>query len=115
MKKIMCITFLAISLLLIGCSAEDDSESEPAQEEIETKIVGYGDEEYEQMKVGMSIEEIDQIIGFEGELLGETTENGVTYETYQWKLNKDATIGADFENGKLVLKGGWNPRDKWRQ
>lgn len=102
-----------IILSLVGCSAE--SPQEEVLNEIETKIEGYGDEEYNKMQVGMTIEEVNEIIGFDGELWGSSTENGIFYETYHWQLNTDSSLSGDFENGILVFKGGYNPRDEWRQ
>jgi hypothetical protein len=90
-------------------------ETQVKPDPIETKLEGYGDAEYEQIKIGMTVSEINEIMGFEGQLTGESTEADVHYESFIWDLNEEANIGGDFENGVLVFKGGWNPRDKYRQ
>jgi hypothetical protein len=51
----------------------DPVEAKPIETKlIETKLEGYGDAEYEQIEIGMTVSEINEIIGFEGELMGES-------------------------------------------
>ncbi|MBT2686035.1 hypothetical protein [Bacillus sp. ISL-37] len=116
MEKIAFILTLLGLMFVAGCTNEPPAVEKKVEPPVfETKMQGYGDEEYNRIRVGMTIDEVNEIIGFEGELMGGSNGGGVLYQTFTWQLNKEASIGGDFENGKLVLKGGWNPRDKWRQ
>lgn len=64
--------------------------------------------EFEQIKNGMSYEEVCKIIGSEGEVLSEVGSEGEDYHTIIYMWDGDGEIGANanftFQKGKLVGK-----------
>lgn len=62
---------------------------------------------YDDIHKGMTLEELNLLIGFEGEFEGESTENGVRYEGYRWYFDKEEkiSIGCTLENGKSSVWG----------
>lgn len=112
-KKLFLLIPLFSLLTIAGCGEQETVAVNTAYEPA-TKIEGFGDKEFEQVSPGMSLEQMNQIIGFEAELLGASNEGSIVYETYKWQLNKEAFISGDFENGIAVVIGGWNPRDEYR-
>ncbi|MFJ5716929.1 hypothetical protein [Neobacillus sp. NPDC093127] len=59
-------------------------------------------EKYDSIHKGMTLEELNQHMGLEGRLEGESTENGIHYEGYRWEFDKDGNIyiACTLENGK---------------
>ncbi|WP_018392482.1 DUF3862 domain-containing protein [Bacillus sp. 37MA] len=86
-----------------GTTTEAPAEtSEPAPKGVLTQ------DKFDQIKDGMSYEEVVGIIGSEGELLSETGEAGTEFHTlmYQW-TSSDTTFGNAsfmFQGGKLISK-----------
>lgn len=64
--------------------------------------------EFNEIKTGMSYEEVCEIIGSEGELLSESGESGSDYHTVMYMWDGEGSIGANanamFQGGKLISK-----------
>ncbi|MDP1383004.1 DUF3862 domain-containing protein [Priestia megaterium] len=65
-------------------------------------------EKFEQIKDGMTYEEVVKIIGSEGELLSESGEKGTSLYTVMYSFKADGSFGANssmmFQGGKLMNK-----------
>jgi len=65
-------------------------------------------EKFEQIKDGMTYEEVVKIIGSEGELLSESGEKGTSLYTVIYSFKADGSFGANssmmFQGGKLMNK-----------
>jgi Beta-lactamase inhibitor (BLIP) len=73
-------------------------------------------EKFEQIKDGMTYEEVVKIIGAEGELLSETGEKGTQFHTAIYQFEGDGSFGANanftFQGGKLVNKAQFGIKDE---
>lgn len=85
---------------------------EPKQEDKKGVVTK---EKFEQIKDGMTYEEVVKIIGAEGELLSETGEKGTQFHTVIYQFEGDGTFGANanftFQGGKLVNKAQFGIED----
>jgi Beta-lactamase inhibitor (BLIP) len=125
MKKIFkfgCLSVIGLIVLVIViavASGGDDSAS-PASTtktnstktsegtESSNNKEGISKEEFEQVKDGMTYEEVVKVVGVEGELLSETGEKGSQFHTimYSWEGANGwgANANMTFQNEKLVSK-----------
>jgi hypothetical protein len=73
-------------------------------------------EKFDQIKDGMTYEEVVSIIGAEGTLLSETGEKGTQTHTVIYEFEADGTFGANanftFQGGKLVNKAQFGIEDE---
>lgn len=59
---------------------------------------------FEQVKEGMSYEQVKEIIGDSGAVISSSELGGVKTVMYQWQNPSGANMNAMFQNGKLVNK-----------
>ncbi|BDG48752.1 DUF3862 domain-containing protein [Parageobacillus sp. KH3-4] len=73
-------------------------------------------EKFEQIKDGMTYEEVVKIIGAEGNLVSETGEKGTPTHTAIYEFEGDGSFGANanftFQGGKLVNKSQFGIEDE---
>jgi hypothetical protein len=95
---IILVSVVAVIIIVMNMRVEDGPDQNL------DKVVN---EKYEQIIEGMTIEEVNQLMGFDGELQGESTENGIHYETYKWDFAETGnfyySVSCDFENGKAAV------------
>jgi hypothetical protein len=60
------------------------------------------------LKAGMKYEEVCQITGSEGTLVGNSKVSGVTNKFYLWQNPSGSNMGVEFRNGKLAVKTRYN-------
>jgi hypothetical protein len=65
---------------------------------------------YQQIKEGMSYQEVVGILGFEGEELSRNTFGDLTTIMFVWKGDGFANMNATFQNDKLVSKAQFGLR-----
>jgi hypothetical protein len=86
---------------------------EPKQEEKKGVVTK---EKFEQIKDGMTYEEVVKIIGAEGTLVSETGEKGTEFHTAIYEFEGDGSFGANanftFQGGKLVNKAQFGIEDE---
>jgi hypothetical protein len=65
-----------------------------------------GKAEFEQVKSGMTLAEVEKILGPAGTVDGESESNGIKYQSYSWEAKGDfgANITVSFVNGKSDTK-----------
>lgn len=106
MKKIL--TILLCSAFILGMATGCGKEEELDKKEPETKEESKGkcevSECMKELKPEMKVEEINEIIGFEGEK-DESTEK------YTWKLTEKTKIEVEYSNGKGSIKATYNKED----
>jgi hypothetical protein len=88
---------------------EAPAEEEKAEEEPAESKAGILDEEkFNQIKSGMTYEEVVAIIGDEGQVMSETGEKGTDFHTVMYEWEAEGSSGANanfmFQGGKLVNK-----------
>lgn len=116
---IIVIIVLMIILAVIGYNGMKDTEettikedAAPASTEETTKATdeteGLTQEKFDQIKEGMSYEEVADLIGHEGTLISETGEKGTDLHTvmYEWESTDSALANANFmfQGNKLMSK-----------
>ncbi len=76
-----------------------------AQSGSDTKQVQLTLEKYDQIKIGMTYQRVEQILGAPGKLLGSSVSRGLTgeYGNYEWSTNQ-AEVFVQFENGRVKDK-----------
>lgn len=118
MKKIIFSAALLLSLGLAGCSETANNEGTPTDENklAEMPISDASNKEtlspitkekYDQIKMGMTPEEVFAIIGSRGTVLYENKADDDSAESIIYKLNTDSDSSASevvFEDGKLSYK-----------
>jgi hypothetical protein len=82
---------------LTGAIAEDTSATAP--EDLKITLT-----EFEQINQGMTIEEVESIIGVPGKLIANSSVGEVTGQVYSWKNAKGSNAIIEFRNGKVVAK-----------
>jgi hypothetical protein len=86
---------------------------EPKQEEKKGVVTK---EKFEQIKDGMTYEEVVKIIGAEGNLVSESGEKGTPYHTAIYEFEGDGSFGANanftFQGGKLINKAQFGIEDE---
>ncbi|HOV91536.1 MAG TPA: DUF3862 domain-containing protein [Candidatus Kapabacteria bacterium] len=97
----------------IETTAEKPAETTPtakttaeSQEETPKIKPGITMENYEALEIGMTLEEVREILGNKGELSSASGSGSISYEYYNFQsgLFGDKIIICAFENGKLVSK-----------
>lgn len=81
--------------------AEEPAEAETAEEGVLTT------EKYDQIKNGMTYEEVVAIIGSEGQIMSETGEKGTDFHTVMYEWETDGFLSSAnfmFQGGKLESK-----------
>lgn len=86
-----------------------NSETETSEETTKSADDGVlTKEKFEQIKDGMTYEEVVKIIGSEGEILSESGEKGTSLYTVMYSFEADGSFGANssmmFQGGKLMNK-----------
>jgi len=120
MKKIVFSTALVLSLGLVGCSEKTTNEEAQKDEKPIAEIpledaskLGFNedgkvtDEEYKQIKFGMTSEEVFTIIGSKGTVVSKSGSDGDPHNTAIYKFETDGdSSGAEmtFEDDKLSYK-----------
>jgi hypothetical protein len=86
---------------------------EPKQEEKKGVVTK---EKFEQIKDGMTYEEVVKIIGSEGTLVSESGEKGTEFHTAIYEFEGDGSFGANanftFQGGKLINKSQFGIEDE---
>jgi hypothetical protein len=86
-------------------TAATPKKEEPKQEDKKGVVTK---EKFDQIKDGMTYEEVVKIIGSKGNLISETGEKGTPYHTVIYQFEGDGSFGANanftFQGGKLVNK-----------
>lgn len=61
--------------------------------------------EYERVKVGMTYDQVVQIVGFQGENLSEVTYGNQSASSYAWSNDDGSNMIISFTNGRVSGKG----------
>lgn len=125
MKNSLNLVFIALLLVVLGCSCPQlkqlglDRESLPAKTppEFNIKPANVADAEtkstagseltlakFNRVQTGMSYKEVVAILGSEGEVLSSTEAGSFKTESYKWQGENFATVIAVFQNDKLFTK-----------
>ena len=96
MKKIAYLLSIGIILTLVGCGSSAPTPSSGANKPAMTKT------EFDQIKDGMSYEEVTAIVGGPGELQAESGKVGDPAHTVSYMYKGDGAIGA---NASLMFQG----------
>lgn len=104
----------ATFVVVIGIAMNVKTVDEKIDNKVQTTNLNQNLEEivsgkFSQIKEGMTLEEINKLMEIDGELIGESTEGGIHYESYSWGFGKTENINyqvtCDFENGKSTVWG----------
>ena len=107
MKKILKETIIALCIiisicLLTGCNKQTEKKEKEVEETAKgnCKIL----ECIKQLEITSSLEDINNIIGFEGE----KTKEGEGYTIYTWKLKSDEEVEATFYSTSTTIRINFN-------
>lgn len=106
MKKLLTILLCSTFILGIATGCEDQKEVDKKDPEVKEESKGKCEvgECIKQLKPEMKVEEINEIIGFEGE----KDENA---EKYIWQLTEKTKIEVEYTNEKGSIKATYNKED----
>lgn len=92
MKKLIAIVLLSI-VLMTGCSGGGNKGLATMQH-------------FEEIQIGMTYEEVCEIIGSEGELVAEAGSDDLILQSYSWEGSKSgSSISISILNGIVDAKG----------
>lgn len=115
MRKISYLLSIGLMFALLGCGTAVATKETPdpassmkvtAQYPLSSKnLPGMSMDEFEQIKNGMTYEQVTQIVGATGEIVVETGTPGDKFYTvtYQFKGDGDIWVNA---NAQLIFQGG---------
>jgi len=118
MKKISCLLSIGLMFALLGCGTAVATKETPdsassmkvtAQYPLSSKnLPEMSMDEFEQIKNGMTYEQVTEIVGSTGEIVSETGTPGYYTVTYQFKgggsMWGNANAQLMFQGGKLTTK-----------
>ena len=96
MKKIAYLLSIGLMITLLGCGSTPSTFSSSGNKATITKA------EFDQIKDGMSYEEVTAIIGGPGELQAESGKTGEPAHTVSYMYKGEGTLGA---NASLMFQG----------
>lgn len=88
-KKIMTLMLVAgLTLIMTGCGKDEEASSPALKSKGNCNVL----ECIEKLNPTQTLEEMNNIIGFDGELTSETE----SYKVYKWALNEETSITSQF-------------------
>ena len=106
MKKLLAILLCSTFILGIATGCGKDEEKDTKKPEVQEKSKGKCEvaECMKELKPEMKVEEINEIIGFEGEKEEDK-------ENYIWQLTEKTKIEVEYTNGKGRIDATYNKED----
>jgi hypothetical protein len=128
MKKSLSLVFVALLFVVMGCSldrftgksdsaptpAEDtssdsksddkSSDDKSSDDKSDSSAAGLTMANYEKIKPDMSYEEVEKILGSEGEETRTSSSGNREYKSYKWKGDNYVSIYVNFTDNKMASK-----------
>jgi len=100
---VICLVMISLMFTLTGCGSSDTPETKQGSKEVTISKA-----EFDQIKSGMSYEEVKAIIGGEGEVMSESGNPGDQFYTVAYMYKGKGDLGANanfmFQTDKLQNK-----------
>lgn len=111
-KRVWLVTGACISIMLTGCSSSSTNDIPTMEELIPNTSYDSAeyDELYEQLREGMTLEEVSLLFDSSPDSEGELWEqNGKKNQTLDWfSHDRKTNIGCDFVDNVCEYKNGWS-------